>query len=290
MTVRVVTDSTADLPPELVHDLGITVVPLTVNFGTASFRDGIDMTAEEFYERLSRADPLPTTSQPTPADFLQVYQTLGRESDAILSIHISCRLSGTHNSAVLARESMGKLPCPIEIVDSLQASGGLGLIVARTAAAARDGASLHEALTLTRDLISRTHFFGTVDTLRYLHKGGRIGRAQALMGTLLAIKPIIGMKDGEVHPFGKARTRKKVIAQMIEMVKDLVPIEEMVVLHSTTPDEAGEIMKELAAIAGKECLYGSRIGPVIGTYLGPGTIGIGIIRKQGSSSPPPHLG
>lgn len=279
MTVRIVTDSTADLPRGLVQDLGITVVPLTVNFGTASFRDGIDIKPDEFYRKLAEADPLPTTSQPTPADFIQVYQVLGRPSDGILSIHISRKLSGTYNSAVLARESMGDPPCPIEIVDSLQASGGLGLIVARAAAAARDGANLAEALALTHELISRTHFFGTVDTLRYLHKGGRIGRAQALMGTLLAIRPIIGIKDGEVHPFGKARTRKKVIAQMIDMVKDLAPIEESAVLHSTTPDEAEEIMEELAAVAGKPCLYGSRIGPVIGTYLGPGTIGIAVIRR-----------
>lgn len=279
MAVRVVTDSTADLPPGLVQDLGVTIVPLTVHFGTASFRDGVDIEPEEFYRKLSQADLLPTTSQPTPADFLQVYQALGRQSDAILSIHISRKLSGTLNSALLARESMGEIPCPIEIVDSLQASGGLGLIVAGVAAAAKKGANLAEALNLTRDLISRTHFFGTVDTLRYLHKGGRIGRAQALMGTLLAIKPIIGMKEGEVHPFGKSRTRKKVIAQMIDMVRELVPIEETAVLHSTTPDEAEEIMAELAAITGRECLYGSRIGPVIGTYLGPGTIGIGVVSK-----------
>ena len=279
MTIRVVTDSTADLPPALVRDLGITVVPLTVNFGTASFRDGIDISAEEFYERLPQADPLPTTSQPTPADFLHVYQTLSNRADGILSIHISQKLSGTYNSAVLARESMGNSPSPIEIVDSLQASGGLGLIVAKAAAAAGAGADLKEACALTHDLIGRTHFFGTVDTLRYLYKGGRIGRAQALMGTLLAIKPIIGMKDGEVHPFGKARTRKKVIAQLIEMARELAPIEETVVLHSTTPDEAEEIMKELAAITGRACLYGSRIGPVIGTYLGPGTIAIAVLKK-----------
>ncbi|MBM3132316.1 MAG: DegV family protein [Chloroflexi bacterium] len=278
MTVKVVTDSTADLPDGLIRELGITVVPLNVNFGTKSFRDGIDITADEFYRRLPHTDPLPTTSQPTPADFIHVYEELGKETSEIISIHISQKLSGTHNSATLAHAGI-KTASRIEIVDSFEASGGLGLIVVQAAKAAKRGANLDEVLSITRDTMSRTHFFGTVDTLRYLHKGGRIGKAQALMGTLLAIKPIIGMREGEVHPFGKARTRKKVIAHFIEMVKELMPIDEMTVLHSTTPEEAAEIMKELASIAGKECLYDSRIGPVIGTYLGPGALGIGVIRK-----------
>ncbi|MFO8101249.1 MAG: DegV family protein [Dehalococcoidia bacterium] len=279
MAVKIVTDSTADLPESLVQSLGITVVPLSVNFGRDTYLDGVDLKADEFYEKLARSRYLPTTSQPTPAAFTEVYNTISNQTDEILSIHISPKLSGTLNSALLAREAMNS-GCRIEIIDSLQASMGLGLIIIKAAEAVREGAGLEEALELTHGLIPRTHLFGMVDTLEYLHKGGRIGRAQALMGTLLSIKPLIGTGGGEVQPKGKARTQKKALARLSEMVQGFGGIEEMTILHSTIPAEAAALTERMAAVFEKDRIYQSRIGPVIGTYLGPGAIAIGVIEKD----------
>lgn len=275
MTVKVVTDSTADLPQTLIKELDITVVPLSVNFGQDTYLDGVDLHADEFYEKLCRCNSLPTTSQPSPAAFTQVYQDLAHQTDEIISIHICPKLSGTYNSAVLAREAVNG-HCRIEIIDSLQASMGLGLIVMQAARAALNGASLDEVIRLTHDTIPRTHVFGVVDTLTYLHKGGRIGKAQALMGTLLSIKPLIGLGNGEVQPRGKTRTRKKAMAQLLEMVQEFPCIEEMSILYSTTPNEAAEFTEKVSRVCSGANICQSRIGPVIGTYLGPGAIAIGI--------------
>ncbi len=283
MTVKVVTDSTADLPEAIVQSLGITVVPLSVNFGKDTFLDGVDLKADEFYHKLAGSKSLPTTSQPAPAAFAEVYNALSQQTDEIISIHISPKLSGTLNSALLARQAMN-VDCRIRIIDSLQASMGLGLIVIKAAEAARDGATLEEVFSVTQEIIPRTHFFGMVDTLEYLHKGGRIGRAQALMGTLLSIKPLIGTGEGEVQPKGKARTQKKALARLFEMVQEFSGIEEMTILHSTIPAEAAAFTERLSAVFDKEKIYQSRIGPVIGTYLGPGAIAIGVIAKNSQLS------
>ena len=278
MTVRIVTDSTADLPDSIVQALGINVVPLSVNLGNDSYLDGIDLKANEFYDKLTHSVSLPTTSQPTPAAFIEVYNALSSEIDEIISIHISPKLSGTLNSALLARDAMNS-HCRIEIIDSLQASMGLGLIVIQAARAAQTGANLNEVVEIVQEVIPRTHFFGMVDTLEYLHKGGRIGKAQALMGTLLSIKPLIGCENGEVHPKGKARTQKKAMAKLFEMVQRFANIEEMSIVHSTVPDEAAAFTRRVSAIFEKDKICQSRIGPVIGTYLGPGSVAIGIIEK-----------
>jgi len=283
LTVKVVTDSTADLPDDLVQSLEITVVPLSVNFGTDTYLDGLDLRADEFYTKLINSDSLPTTSQPTPAAFIEVYHALSSETDEIISIHISPKLSGTINSALLARDAMNS-HCRIEIIDSLQASMGLGLIVIRAARAAQAGANLNEVVETVQEIIPRIHFFGMVDTLEYLHKGGRIGKAQALMGTLLSIKPLIGTGNGEVQPKGKARTQKKALTRLFEMTQEFGEIEDLTIAHSTIPEEAAAFTERLSPVFEKNKIYQSRIGPVIGTYLGPGSIAIGIIEKSSQSS------
>ena len=279
MAVKVVTDSTADLPDDLAQSLGIIVVPLSVNFGTDTYLDGLDIRADEFYTKLINSDSLPTTSQPTPAAFIEVYHALSSETDEIISIHISPKLSGTINSALLARDAMNS-HCRIEIIDSLQASMGLGLIVIRAARAAQAGANLDEVVKIVQEIIPRIHFFGMVDTLEYLHKGGRIGKAQALMGTLLNIKPLIGTGDGEVQPKGKARTQKKALTRLFEMTQEFGEIEELTIAHSTIPEEAAAFTERLSPVFDKGKIYQARIGPVIGTYLGPGSIAVGIIEKS----------
>jgi len=285
LAVRVVTDSTADLPEEIVKDLGITVVPLQVNFGSHTYFDGIDLRADDFYRKLSESETLPTTSQPTPAAFTEVYNRLAKETSDIVSIHISPKLSGTYNSAVLGR-SVVERDCRIEIIDSLQASMGLGLIVIQAAKAAQSGATLDEVIDLVRNVIPRIRFFGMVDTLEYLHKGGRIGKAQALMGTLLSIKPLIGCEDGEVHPKGKARTQKKALTRLYEMVQESGEIEELTVSYSTIPEQAAVFTKRLSPMFDTNRVYQARIGPVIGTYLGPGSMAVGVVvRKNGVANP-----
>ena len=200
MTVKVITDSTADLPPALAEELGITVVPLNVHFGTEVYRDGVEITADEFYRRLVTASRLPTTSQPTPGDFLSAYDEMGQTTDEILSVHVSAKLSGTMNSATQAREEYGGA-CRIEIIDSLQGSMGLGMLAIAAAEAARRGDSLDDVVTETRAAIPKVGFIGLLDTLEYLEKGGRIGKAQAFMGSLLRIKPLLTIRDGEAHPW-----------------------------------------------------------------------------------------
>ncbi len=279
LTVKIVTDSTADLPDEIVQSLGITVVPLYVNFGDETYLDGVDLKADEFYEKLIGNELLPTTSQPTPAAFTEVYSNLSKETDEIVSIHISQKLSGTHNSATLGKEN-AEGNCRIEIIDSLMASMGLGLIVIRAAELAQRGASFEEVVGMTQKLIARTHFFGMVDTLEYLHKGGRIGKAQAFMGTLLSIKPIIACECGEVHPKGKARTRNKAMSQLFDMAWGFGEIEGLTVAHSTVPEQAESLIERLSPLFDKDKIIQSRIGPVIGTYLGPGSIAVGVIVKH----------
>ncbi len=276
MAVKIVTDSTSDLPESLVQELGITIVPLTVSFGEESFYDGVDLKADEFYAKLVSSPVLPTTSQPIPAAFTRVYDEFSGESDEILSIHISAKLSGTHNSAVLARED-SKSSSRIVVIDSQMASMGLGMIVIKAAKAAQSGASLDEVVQITQDAMSKVSFFGMVDTLEYLQKGGRIGKAQALMGTLLSIKPIIGCVDGEVHPQAKARTRKKAMGKLLEMVQEYKNIDGVTVMNSTVPDEAAAFTEKITAFCERDKIIQARIGPVIGTYLGPGSVAIGVM-------------
>ncbi len=283
MTVKVITDSTADLPPALAEELGITVVPLNVHFGTEVYRDGVEITADEFYRRLVTASRLPTTSQPTPGDFLSAYDEMGQTTDEILSVHISAKLSGTMNSATQALEEYGGA-CRIEIIDSLQGSMGLGMLAIAAAEAARRGDSLDDVVTETRATISKVGFIGLLDTLEYLEKGGRIGKAQAFMGSLLRIKPLLTIRDGEAHPLERARTRAKGVDRMCELVQAEMPLKDLAVVYTTTPDEARALAQRLQPHLPQGEVILSQVGPVVGTYLGPGVLGVAF-RKQSEGAP-----
>ncbi len=278
MTVKVITDSTADLPPALAEELGITVVPLNVHFGTEVYRDGVEITADEFYRRLVTASRLPTTSQPTPGDFLSAYDEMGQTTDEILSVHVSAKLSGTMNSATQAREEYGGA-CRIEIIDSLQGSMGLGMLAIAAAEAARRGDSLDDVVTETRAAIPKVGFIGLLDTLEYLEKGGRIGKAQAFMGSLLRIKPLLTIRDGEAHPLERARTRAKGVDRMCELMQAEMPLKDLAVVYTTTPDEARALAQRLQSYLPQGEVILSQVGPVVGTYLGPGVLGVAF-RKQ----------
>ena len=277
MAIKVVTDSTSDLPPELADELGITIVPLNVMFGTETYKDNVDMTADEFYDRLLNGNVLPKTSQPSPGDFVQVYDEVGKNADGILSVHISAKVSGTWNSAVQAVGETAAA-CPIEVVDSNLFSMALGVVAVEAAKAAKDGATLEEAKAAAMGAIGRARCIAMFDTLEYLEKGGRIGKARAMMGTLLKFKPMIQARDGEIHELAKPRTTAKAVARLKQVARGFGPAESVCVMYSTTPDVARQVADDLGDMLpeGTEPMI-TRFGPVIGTYAGPGAVGVGVL-------------
>ena len=214
MTVKIVTDSTADLPPDVIDSLGICVVPLTVMFGKDSFLDGETINTGDFYYRLREGGDFPTTSQPSPGQFIEKYLGLADKCDGIVSIHLSSELSQTGNSAIQAVKEIGDQVPRIEVIDSRSVSMGLGLMVISAARAAVNGAGVDEIIELVRDLIGRTHIFVLLDTLEYLRRGGRIGRASAFLGTMLRFHPILTIAQGVVHPIERVRSRSKGILRL----------------------------------------------------------------------------
>jgi DegV family protein with EDD domain len=272
MPVRIVTDSTADLPPEVAKELGITVVPLNVHMDGKTYRDGIDIQADEFYQRLPHCSPLPTTSQPSAGVFLEAYQSIATPSDAIVSIHISSKLSGTCNSALLAKGEM--LAYRIEVIDSQLVSMALGLVAIATARAARQGQSLEQVCQVANNAIDKLQVFALIDTLDYLEKGGRLGKAQAFLGSLLQVKPIITLKDGEVHPVERARTRAKAMDRLVETACSVSPMAELAICHSAAREDAEGLAQRLAGHFSRERTFISQFGPVLGTYVGPKALGV----------------
>ena len=277
--VAIVTDSTADLPPELVEELGVTIVPLQVIFGDEAYREGVDITTEEFYERLVKSRQLPTTSAPSVGDFQEVYERLLEEVDSIVSIHIGAKLSGTVQAAHTARQSLAK-PERIEIVDSQAVSVAIGFATMEAVEAARAGAKLAEVKAAAESAVQRTHVRFMLDTLEYVRRGGRIGRARAYMGTLLRVKPILSFREGEVYPEERVRTRARGLERIIQWAVRHQKVKRAVVAHATTLDEAESIRERLAMAFPSVKVYLIRFGPVLGTHGGPGTIGVGIMEGE----------
>ncbi|MDP6800207.1 MAG: DegV family protein [SAR202 cluster bacterium] len=277
MGVKIVTDSTSDLPPALAEELGITVVPLTVQFGSEVFIDRVTMSPDEFFERLTLGEDYPTTSQPSVGDFVEAYERIGADADGIVSIHVSDKVSGTLNSARLASEQ-AEVSCPIEVLDTYSVSMGVTMVAMEAARAASAGGDVDHVAGVAADAIDRCQVFALLDTLEYLEKGGRIGKAQALLGTLLRVKPMIILREGVVHELAKARTRRKGIAKLERTAREFAPLVGLAVMHSTTPDEADALAKSLAGLleSGSEPMV-MQFGPVLGTYVGPGAIGIGLL-------------
>ena len=277
MGVKIVTDSTSDLPPALAEELGITVVPLTVQFGSEVFIDRVTMSPDEFFERLTLGADYPTTSQPSVGDFVEAYERIGADADGIVSIHVSDKVSGTLNSARLASEQ-AEVSCPIEVLDTYSVSMGVTMVAMEAARAASAGGDVDHVAGVAADAIDRCQVLALLDTLEYLEKGGRIGKAQALLGTLLRVKPMIILREGVVHELAKARTRRKGIAKLERTAREFAPLVGLAVMHSTTPDEADALAKSLAGLleSGSEPMV-MQFGPVLGTYVGPGAIGIGLL-------------
>ena len=278
MSVSIVTDSASDIPKDIAACLGVTVVAQNVHFGTRTFKDNVTITPDEFYSMLATGSELPKTSQASPGDFKKVYERIGGDADGILSLHISSKLSGTYNSA-LQGTSAAATACPVQVMDSGQGSMGLGLVVIAAAEAANRGAGLDEVAALARDAAARSQCFTLLETLEYLRKGGRIGKAQALLGSILKIKPMVILKDGEAHPLGKARTFPKALAMMKRTARGFAPVESLAVMYSTTPEIAAEVADDLSdLLPGRAEPHVTRFGPVLGVYTGPGAIGIALLQ------------
>ncbi len=279
MTVKIVTDSLSDITSDIAEGLGITVVPLTVTFGKESFLDRVTMTTDEFYYKLTHDANWPKTTQPPPGDFVDIYNKLARETDEILVITLSSKLSGTYESALNAKGMVEK-ECRIEVIDSLTVAMALGLIVISAAKAIQAGANLDKVADLVRRARSRSHLIAFFDTLKYLAKGGRIGKAQGLMGAMLSIKPILTVKDGEMSPLTRVRSRAAGMDHLYNSVASFSHIEELAVEHATTPDDADRLVERLSSLFPKERIYRSTISPVVGTYAGPGAMAVSILEAE----------
>ena len=276
MTVKIVTDSVADLPSDVVKELGVTVVPLAVRFGIEVYRDGVDLTAEQFYDKLRRSKTLPVTSVPSPGTFSEAYDRLAEQTDEIIVITLTSKLSGTYQVAL---QSIGLMTrkCRVEVIDSQWAVMAQGFIVITAARAARAGASFDEVLDIAHRNISRVDMRAAFDTLEYLERGGRIGKAQSLIGSILRINPIIGMRDGEVCPFGRERSRAKAIDHLCNFAMSFSNIEGLAIEYAVNRDEAEKVVERLGSKFPKERIYRSGASPVIGTHTGPGLLVVTVL-------------
>jgi len=272
--VRVVTDSSCDLPVERAAELGIEIVPLTIRFGGEEFVDRVELSNEEFWRKVATSDVLPETAAPSAGAFESTFQRLAAEgADGIVCINLSSRLSATMQSAQVAAKAL-KGTCPVEVVDSLMVSMGLGLQCINAVRMSEAGADLDQIARATEDQAGRTRLFGALDTLEHLRRGGRIGAAQALLGGMLSIKPVIEVRDGAVAEAGKVRTRSKSLKLLADKVAAATAPEQVFVFDAQAPD-IDEMIELLAPTVARDQIEFGTIGPVIGTHAGPRTIGVG---------------
>lgn len=276
MAVRIVTDSTADIPQALAAELGISVVPLTVHFGEEAYQDGVDLDAAAFLAKLATSPVLPRTAQPSPEAFGRIYRELVGQRDEVVSIHISGKLSGTLNSALIARQELSD-PEVVTVVDSLWTSMAQGIVVANAARVAQQSGTREEVLRAVQEAIPRMHLLLFCDTLEYLQKGGRIGRAAAFLGGLLNVKPMITLRDGEVHPVERVRTRNRALERLWEWAQGFSSVQEFCVLHSASLEDAQALHLRMVERFPRAIAHLASVGPVIATHIGPGAVGIAFL-------------
>ncbi|ACZ62164.1 DegV family protein [Dehalococcoides mccartyi] len=279
MTVKIVTDSTSDISQKLAVELGITVVPLTVSFDNEHFKDGLSITPDQFFSRLTSQNIFPTTTQPSPGIFLETFEKLCEETDEILVITLSSKLSGTYSSAKNAAEMIhGR--CQVEVIDSEKVIMGTGLLTIYAAELAKTGLNLKELSQTIRQKMADCHPIMYFDTLTYLHKGGRMGKAQSLVGSLLSIKPILKMEDGIICPLSKVRSRRAGIDYLYKFITAFPKIKYLAVEHATSPEDADELVSKLGEILPKVKIYRSQIGPVVGAYTGANAVAVTVLEDK----------
>jgi DegV family protein with EDD domain len=280
MTVKIVTDSLGDIPAEVAKELGITIIPLNVLFGEEVYRDGVDLTTDQFYQKLAESQVAPTTQIDSLEVFVQTFDKLAEETDQILVISNSQKMSASYEAMVEAADKMQR-PCRVEVIDSQWAIMAQGLVVIATAKAAKKGASLDELISLTEKNIPRADVRMAFDSLNYLEEGGRIGKARAFLGSKLKITPILGIREGEAFPFSREHSRARAIDHLYYFATSFSHVEEMAVEHATTPREADALAKRLKSQFPKTNIYRTTVSPVIGAHVGPRVLGVAVLGDRG---------
>lgn len=283
MTVKIVTDSGSDITQEEARQLGITVVPVYLRFGDRVYRDGVDIDADEFYQKLVTSPVHPTTSSPSPGDFAKVYEGVAQEGDGIVSIHITGKHSATCNAALLGKEIVEANGCQVEVVDSQGVTMWQGLAAIAAAKAAQAGASLHQVVEGVHDTISRLRALALLDTLAYAIKGGRIGRAICAMESVLRVKALITLRDGEIRMAGLVRTRRKGMERLGEFIRKAPHIEDLAIVYSTDSDNAQTLAEYVASLFPDIAPRIVRVGPALGVHAGPGAL-VAVLKETASSA------
>ena len=275
MSIKIITDSTCDLPPSVIAQYDITVIPLYINIGTQGYRDGIDLSRQDFYEQLLYDDPHPTTAAPSPEVLRQKYEQLAEQgATEILSIHISSSLSATANVARLAARETTSVP--VTVFDSKQLSLGTGFLVQTAAKAVAEGHSMQDILPLLNEQISRTHIFAILDTLEFLCRSGRMNTMVAGLASWFKIKALLKMYDGQATS-ERIRTRKRATQRLITLLRNVSPLEKVALLHANAPDKAETLRQQVQDLLPEQEILSVNITPVIGAHVGPGTVGLACI-------------
>lgn len=273
--IRIVTDSSADIPRHVAAALDITVIPLTVTFGNDSFREGIDITSDAFYDRLLKEHPrLPKTAIPAPYDFEKVYRSILDDGDEIISLHLSSSLSALYNLAATTAKELDPSGERITVIDSRSVSMCLGWTAIASAELALRDEEKEDIVAHVNDMIPRLRIPSFLDTLEFIKAGGRIGGAEAMLGTVLDVKPILHLADGSVAPLEKVRTRHKAIDRLIELARELAPFDDLAVMHTHAPQMAEELARKLSGIHPRGNILIAETGIVMGTHTGPNSLGI----------------
>ena len=272
MTVKIVTDSAADIPLDLARESGITIVPVYVRFGDKVYRDGVDIGPDEFYAKLISSPALPFTSAPSAGDFAKAYRDVASSTDEIVSIHITRRHSGTYDAAVLGRKMIEKTRCRIDVIDSEGVTMWQGLVVLAAARAAEAGYKLHEVVRTVQETIQQMRALALFDTVKYIARGGRVGNTISKVESILNLKALITLRNGVLRPAGLARTRSKGIGRLREFIRSALHIEELAIVYSTTPDDAQKLADYTVALLPNIVPKIVRLGPALGVHAGPGAI------------------
>lgn len=276
--VKVVTDSTSDLPPEIAEELGITIVPAYVHFGSQSYRDGVDITPEQIYERMSTGSVHPTTSSPAPGDFTDVYNRLSKETDEIVCLTVTSKQSAIYEAAMTGKQSF-KGKSRVEVIDSQLVTMGLGLMAMLAAREARSGKTINGVLDAVRSAIPRTHGMATLDTIKYVVKGGRLGRGSGLLGSLVKVKPLLEIKDGWIKLCGVTRTRSVGMERLCQCAMRHLPIEDAAVVHSNALREAESLAERIRSLSPQTCPAIAKLSSALGVHGGPQTLVV-VVRES----------
>lgn len=280
--IAVVTDSTSDLPESLAASLDIHVIACNVHFGTEVFRERVDLSNSQFYEKLKRSAGLPKTSQPSVGAFLEFYSSLAERYSGIVSVHLAAKLSGTLQSAQLAAAEMKEFP--IVPIDSGNASMALGWVAVAAARAAQVAQDIGQVAEVARSTVERVRLLALLENLDNVVKGGRLGKGAALLGTMLSVKPLLELKDGELNPLEKVRTWQKALTRLVELTQAYGPLDELAVLHAASPQVARALVERMAEFFPRERIVIAEAGAVLGTHAGQGAVGVAVVLHDGQNS------